>query len=111
MKMTAGKMYLGCLKLTLIMFSVVIDEFYNVLQPLVLPDNPQGVTVRFPRHGYQGVKFPSDGPSAVRQLLYRGTVQAFVRLYGAEALEQGFHIGNDADAVVRCPSRPACYCS
>lgn len=47
MKMTAGKMYLGCLKLTLIMFSVVIDEFYNVLQPLVLPDNPQGVTVRF----------------------------------------------------------------
>ena len=57
-----------------------------------------------PRHGYQGVKFPSDGPSAVRQLLYRGTVQAFVRLYGAEALEQGFHIGNDADAV--CVVRP-----
>ena len=39
MKMTAGKMYLGCLKLTLIMFSVV-DEFYNVFQLPVLPDNP-----------------------------------------------------------------------
>ena len=43
-------------------------------------------------------------PSAVRQLLYRGTVQAFVRLYGAEALEQGFHIGNGTDAV--CVGRP-----
>ena len=48
--------------------------------------------------------FDSDGPSAVRQLLYRGTVQAFVRLYGAEALEQGFHAGNGTDAV--CVVRP-----